>query len=102
MSFVPSFPQSVFQKYLTNLTSLSETIVLGTPCKHTISLKNRLATCDASSLLWQAIKCAILENLSTTTNILSWPYLVRGNPNTKSILISSQGVVGVDSGVYKP
>jgi hypothetical protein len=64
--------------------------------------ENRIAICEASSLLWQAIKCDILENLSTTTNIESWPLLVQGNPNTKSILISSHGVVGVGKGVYKP
>jgi hypothetical protein len=64
--------------------------------------KNKLAICDTSSLLWQAIKCDILENLSTTTNIESWPLFVLGNPSTKSILISSDGVVGAGKGVYKP
>src|SRR5664279_3565769 len=85
-----------------NFTSRSETFFLGTPCKRTMSLKNRLAICDASSLLWQAIKCAILEKRSTTTKIESCPLLVLGNPNTKSMLISSHGDVGVGRGVYKP
>jgi hypothetical protein len=67
-----------------------------------ISLENRLAICDASSLLWQAIKCDILENLSTTTNMESWPLFVRANPNIKSILISSHGVVVAGKGVCKP
>jgi hypothetical protein len=64
--------------------------------------KNRLAICDASLLLWQAIKCDILENLSTNTNTESWPLFVLGKPNTKSILISSHSVVDIGKGVYKP
>jgi hypothetical protein len=47
------------------------------------------------------MKCAILENLSTTTNTLSCPLLVLGNPNTKSIDISSQGALGTGRGKYK-
>src|SRR6266542_3184445 len=48
------------------------------------------------------MKCAILENLSTTTKMLSLPFLVLGNPKTKSIEISSQGTLGTGRGMYKP
>ncbi len=91
-----------------NFTSRSETIVLGTPCSRIISLKNKFATCEpcsriislknkfatceASSVLWHGMKCAILEKRSTTTNIESCPCLDLGKPNTKSMLMSDQGV----------
>src|SRR6266540_6137607 len=48
------------------------------------------------------MKCAILENLSTTTKMLSLPFLVLGNPKIKSIEISSQGTLGTGRGMYKP
>jgi hypothetical protein len=48
------------------------------------------------------MKWAILENRSTTTKMLSLPFLALGNPKTKSIEISSQGEVGTGKGIYKP
>jgi hypothetical protein len=48
------------------------------------------------------MKSVILENLSMTINILSRPFLVLGNPNTKSIDISSQEASGTGRGKYKP
>ena len=69
-----------------NFTSRSETMVLGTPWSLTTSLKKQSATCDASSLLWQGIKFAILENLTTTTKTESFPFLVLGNPKTKTYI----------------
>jgi hypothetical protein len=48
------------------------------------------------------MKCAILENLSTTTKILSLPFFVLGSPKTKSIEISSHGALGTGRGMYKP
>jgi hypothetical protein len=64
------------------------------------SLKNRSAIFIASSVLWQAMKYAILENLSTTTNIESLPFLDLGRPKMKSIKISTQGSLGTGKGVY--
>ena len=43
-SVVSNFFHRVFQKWLRNLTSLLETIVLGIPCNPMTSLKKRLAT----------------------------------------------------------
>ena len=54
-------------------------MVFGTPCRRTIFLKNKVAICDTSFVLLQGIKCAILEKRSTTTNMESLPFLVRGN-----------------------
>jgi hypothetical protein len=48
------------------------------------------------------MKCAILENLSTTTKIESLPFFDLGKPKTKSIEISTQGSVGTGNGVYSP
>ena len=46
--------------------------------------------------------CPLRKKRSTTTKILSLPLLVLGNPNTKSIDISTQGVEGTGRGIYKP
>jgi hypothetical protein len=44
------------------------------------------------------MKCAIFENLSTTTNMESLPLWVLGNPNTKSIMLASHGLSGIGNG----
>jgi hypothetical protein len=41
------------------------------------------------------------ENRSTTTKIESLPFFVQGKPKTKSILMSSQGLLAIGKGVYK-
>jgi hypothetical protein len=87
-NFVPSFLQRVFQKWLKNFVSWSETMLLRTPCKRTIFLKNKSAICTTSSVLLQGMKWDILENRSTTTITESLPHYVLGNPSTKSILMS--------------
>ena len=56
----------------------------------------------ASSVLWQDMKYAILENLSTTTKIESLPFVDLGKPKIKSIEISTQGALGIGKGVYNP
>ena len=48
------------------------------------------------------MKCAILENLSTTTKIESLPFLDLGKPKTKFIKISTQGALGTGRGLYNP
>ena len=54
---------------------------------------------EASSVLWQGIKCAILENRSTTTKTESRPLFVLGHPNTKFIERSIRGALGMGIGV---
>jgi hypothetical protein len=77
-------------------------MVCGIPCNLTISLKNKVAMWEASSLLLQGMKCAIFYNLSTTTKIESLPLFVLGKPKTKSMLMSSQRILGMGNGMYKP
>jgi hypothetical protein len=75
--------------------SLYKTILLGNPWSLIISLKNKFATHVASLVFWHGIKCAIFENLSMTTNMESIPLYVLENPNSKSTVISSQGLSGI-------
>ena len=85
-----------------NLVSLSHTIVPGRPWRQTISLKKRVATFLASAVFAQGIKCAMLENLSTTTKIESTLLAVLGKPKTKPMLRSCQGSCGMGRGWYNP
>ena len=91
IKFTPIFFHKVLQKCPTNLVSLSKTILLSSTCNFITSLKNRFATCVASLVLNQGMKCPMFENISTTIKIESWPLWVLGNPKTKSILTTSHG-----------
>ena len=71
------------------------------PCSFTISWKYKSAIWDASNTL-PGTKGAVLEKWSATTIIESLFLWVLGKPTTKSKLISSQGALGIKSGVYKP
>lgn len=98
-------PYHAFQKWLRNLDSLSLTPYhsLWSWEYHAIwPHTNKEETLEASSNLLHAMKCAILENRSTTTKMLSFPYFVLGKPNTKSMEVSNQGLWGVGRWVYKP
>ena len=101
-SLVPSLAHKVFQKWLRNLASLSDTMILGKPWSLTTYLKKSFEMWETSSTLWQGIKCVILLNLSTTTKIKSTPLWVLGSPRTNSILMSTQGADGMGKGVYSP
>lgn len=68
----------------------------------TISLKSKSVMWVASSILWQDMKCTLLENLSTTTKIESLPFFELDKPKTKSIKISTQGALGTGKWVYNP
>lgn len=58
--------------------------------------------CVASSVLWQDMKWAIFENLSTTTKIESILFLDLDKPKTNSMEISTQSALGTSKGVYNP
>ena len=77
-------------------------MLLGMPCNLTTWWKNKSVTLEASCFLLHGIKCAILENLSTTTKIESLPIWVLGNHNTKSMLMPYQGAIGIGKGSYNP
>jgi hypothetical protein len=73
-------------------------MLLGNPCSHTISLKNKFAMWVALLIFYHRIKCAIFENLSTTTKMESTLLCILGNPITKSMLIASHGLLGMGNG----
>lgn len=50
-------------------------------------------TRDALNVFKHKMKCDILENLSTTTMTKSWHFKIQRNPKTKSMLISSHGLI---------
>ena len=85
-----------------NVGPLSETVLLGSPCNFQTYVTNRLAILMAEAVECVGIKCTIFENLSTTTKIESLPFLVLGNPITKSIEMFIHGDEGTDKGVYNP
>lgn len=93
---------SSFQKIDRNFVSLSEVILLGTPCIRTTSLKNKFATRFVSKVFLQAMKWAIFENLSTTTNMESQPFWILGSPLIKSMDTSTHGFSSVGKGIYNP
>jgi hypothetical protein len=95
------FSKKNFKKCPKNLVSLYETILLGILRSLTNYLKNKLSMWVESLVLKKWIKWTIFENLSTTTKIELFPFCVFGKPSTKSMLIESQGMLGIGSGVYK-
>jgi hypothetical protein len=90
------------QKWLRNLVSRLDTIDKGKPWRRYTSLKYNCATLTASAIFLHAIKCTILENLSTTTKTESLPFWVLGKPNTKSTLTFVHGCCGIGKGKYNP
>jgi len=98
---VSNFRHNIVHKVVKNLLSRSNPMELGIPCSLTTSWKNSFATCGASEVFQQEIKCAIFENMSTTTNTEPTLIYVRGSPNTNSIPKSSHLAFGVGKGWYK-
>jgi hypothetical protein len=80
--------------------SRSDTINNGNPWRRYTSLKYNYATLTALAVFLHAIKCTILENLSTTIKIESLPFWVLGKPNTKSMLTFVHGHFGIGRGQY--
>jgi hypothetical protein len=62
---------------------------------------NRLARPSALIIVEHGMKCLIFVNLSTTTQITSWP-LKLGKLVTKSIVMSFLGCLGVGSRYRTP
>ena len=74
------FFHKVLQKCPMKLVFLFYVVLFGNPCNLIISLKNKTTINLASLILRHGIESAILENLSTTKNMESFPYHVFGNP----------------------
>lgn len=92
---------NVPRKELRNLLSLLETMDFGMRCSFTISKKYNLATYLASSTMLPAIKCAILEN-STTTMITSLSFFVLGTARMKYMLTCCQSLSATGKDLYSP
>jgi len=84
-----------------NCGARSETMVSGSPWRHTTSHRNNSAKPKASMVVWHGMNCRIFESPSTTTHIASNPSH-SGNPMMKSIEISSLGLSGTDGGRRTP
>jgi hypothetical protein len=78
-----------FQNPLVNILSLSDMIDLGIPCNLTTPSNITCATCWVVNGCFKSMKCADLENLSTTTMMQLYPYDF-GRPSMKSIVMSCQ------------
>lgn len=87
-------------KLTMNFTSLLVVIVFEIPRTCTISWKKKCAIEVESYVFLQAIKCTVFENLSTTTNIESWPIIVHDNPNMKSMDKSNKIFSRISNGMY--
>jgi hypothetical protein len=73
--------QRLDQNVLRNLLSQSEMMVYGIP-KWTHTHSNKILEVSADVIFFlQAVRMAIFENQSTTTNIQSFPFLVDGRTN---------------------
>ena len=84
-NLIPIVVIKVVQKLEMNLVSLSDTMVVGTPCNLTICLINKRAAVTAVVVVMIGIKCAILENRSTTVKIPVFLLFVFGRDSVKSI-----------------
>ena len=99
VSLVSSLDQRLDQNVLSNLLSQSEMIDCGIPkCTHTHSKKSLAVAFVVILFLWVAIM-AIFKNRSTNTKTQSFPCLVEGRPDMKSMVMDSQGRLGVGNGV---
>ena len=101
-NLIPSAVIKAVQKLERNLVSLSDTMVVGTPCNLIICLINKCAEVTAVVVVVIGIKCAILENRSTTVKIPVFLLFVSGRDSIKSIDISCQGFVASGSGDNLP
>lgn len=99
-SVVPNFFHSVFKKWIINLLSLYDVILIGNPCNLIISLKKSLAILITLLVFLYSIKWAFFKNLSMTTNTELLHLYVLGNPNNKSIEMSSHGSSGTGNRLY--
>ncbi|MFS7929782.1 hypothetical protein Hanom_Chr04g00336501 [Helianthus anomalus] len=79
----------------TNRPSRSDIIEIGTPCRATISLRYISASFLVLSFSLIGRKCADFVSRSTITQIISWPFEVRGNLVMKSIEICSHFHTGI-------
>jgi hypothetical protein len=81
VSLVSNSDQRLNQNVLRNLLYVSEIMVFGIPKWTHNHLKKILVISVILILFLQAVRMAIFENQSTTTNTQPFPYLVDGRPD---------------------
>jgi len=89
--------QGRFQNTAANWGPLSNTIVFGSPCSLNTSFRNISASSPASTVIRHATKCRIFDNLSTTTQMASYPSH-SGSPVTKSMDRSFHSISSTERG----
>src|SRR5205807_8418042 len=101
LSITPNSFIKLVQNLEVNRLSLSEIIDSGSPWYRQISFRNISANCSIGTSVVSGMKCAILENLSTMTQILVYP-ADSGNPIMKSIEMDFHGRSGTSIGDSSP
>ena len=101
-NLVSIFSHNVVQNVRRNMVSLFEMMILCiSNCIQTYSKKMCVASYSLMVFL-QGMRMHIFQNLSTTTNKQSCPFLVFGKIPIKSMEMLSQGQVGIGNGWYRP
>src|SRR5437879_9576997 len=90
LSFTPNSFIKLVQNLEVNRVSLSEIIDSGSPWYRQISFRNMSANCSIGTSVVSGMKCAILENLSTMTQILVYT-ADYGHPIMNSIEMDFHG-----------
>ena len=88
-NWLPKASWKLLQKWDVKTEPRSDTIVSRTPCNLIISWMKILAYISAVWVILTGKKCADLVNLSTITQIESFPSFDLGNPIMKSMEISA-------------
>ena len=99
---VPRFLMISCQKWLMKRGSLSQVILMGTPCKRTMLSRYSLATAALVVSLVRGNRCVCLLNLSTTTKIEVPCFEFGGRSVMKSIDTCYHGAEGTYRGYSRP
>ena len=102
VSRVPIAFGKLFQKYVVNLGSLSDTMDTDTPCGRTISRIYNRKNLSNVKVIRTAIKCANFVSWSTITHIASCPCGVHGKWVIKSIVMCSHFHLATSNGRSSP
>ena len=101
-NLLPKLLWRLSQKYDTNLVSLSEIILKGTPCCLNISYMYLFASASVDCPTLKGMKWALLVSQSMITHIALFPLGLLGRPTTKSMVILSHFHSGIGSGCSSP
>ena len=97
-NLLPNASRTFFQKFERNCESLSDTILVGTPCNRMTCLTYALARASTLLVSFMGMNLAVLVNLFTITHIVLLPPRLLGKATTKSMDIESHFHVGISRG----